>query len=300
MNYAQLLIPDFALIFCGFLVCRFTKLNRTVWEQVETLVYFFLFPVLLFHSIVRRPLDFGAFTPFIFAGLTLVASLVLLSFLLMRAPGIGKRDHAAAAQVAFRFNSFIALAVSERIGGAPAVQLMAILMGISVPLCNLAAVWVMTRGTGQQLWRAILSNPLVLATVSGLIANLCGFTIPIWAESTFTRVGQAALALGLLAAGAGLQLNQFRHAPRLSLGVLGIRHGIAPILAALLVILFELEGLQATTLLVFSAMPTASSSYVLAARMGYNGAYVAALVTASTLLGMLSLPFALSSLRYLV
>jgi predicted permease len=71
-------------------------------------------------------------------------------------------------------------------------------------------------------------------------------------------------------------------------------------LAALLVMLFELEGLQATTLLIFSAMPTASSSYVLAARMGYNGAYVAALVTASTLLGMLSLPFALSSLRYLV
>jgi predicted permease len=40
-------------------------------------------------------------------------------------------------------------------------------------------------------------------------------------------------------------------------------------------------------------VPTASSAYVLAARMGYNGPYVAGLVTLSTLLGVASLPFAL-------
>jgi malonate transporter len=50
-------------------------------------------------------------------------------------------------------------------------------------------------------------------------------------------------------------------------------------------------------LLIFSAVPTASSCYVLAARMGYNGALVAGLVTLSTLLGMFSLTFALSVLR---
>ena len=49
-------------------------------------------------------------------------------------------------------------------------------------------------------------------------------------------------------------------------------------------------------LLAFSALPTASSAYVLASRMGYIGPYVAGLVTLSTLLGMLSLPFALGVL----
>jgi len=49
--------------------------------------------------------------------------------------------------------------------------------------------------------------------------------------------------------------------------------------------------------LAFSALPTASSCYVLASRMGYNGAYVAGLVTLSTLLGLASLPFALDVLR---
>ena len=49
-------------------------------------------------------------------------------------------------------------------------------------------------------------------------------------------------------------------------------------------------------LLMFAAVPTATSCYVLAARMGYNGAYVAGLVTVSTLLGMFSLPLALGLL----
>jgi malonate transporter len=44
----------------------------------------------------------------------------------------------------------------------------------------------------------------------------------------------------------------------------------------------------------FAALPTASSCYVLAARMGGDGPYVAGLVTASTLLGMWSVPAALS------
>jgi predicted permease len=55
-----------------------------------------------------------------------------------------------------------------------------------------------------------------------------------------------------------------------------------------------LNPLQTQIFLAFSALPTASSAYVLASRMGYDGTFVAALVTLSTLLGMLSLPFALS------
>ena len=62
-------------------------------------------------------------------------------------------------------------------------------------------------------------------------------------------------------------------------------------------ICFNWGEVQSTILLAFSALPTASTCYVLAARMGYNGPYVAGLVTLSTLAGMLSLPFALGVLR---
>jgi predicted permease len=80
----------------------------------------------------------------------------------------------------------------------------------------------------------------------------------------------------------------------LAISVLTIRHAIAPVIALSLSLLFKLSPVQATVLLMFSALPTAPTAYVLAARMGFDGGFVAGLVTLSTLLGMLSLPFALS------
>ena len=102
------------MILCGYLICRFTALNRDVWQQVERLVYFFLFPVLLFHAIVKSPLDLTSASSLIGAGLSLALGGIALSYSLPHWPILGpcldRRDHAASAQVGFRFNSFIGLA----------------------------------------------------------------------------------------------------------------------------------------------------------------------------------------------
>jgi predicted permease len=301
VNYAQLLFPDFSLILCGYLVCRFTALNRRVWEPVESLVYFFLFPVLLFHSIVRSPLDLGAAASLIAAGLTMGVAGIALAYALPHLPWLGlhidRRDHAASAQVAFRFNSFIGLALAERLAGAQGLQLIAVLIGVCVPLFNVAAVWPMARHAERGLLRELVRNPLIIATASGLAANLLGFSVPVWLEPTVTRIGAASLALGLMAAGAGMQFGSLGSAKTLAACVLAIRHFLLPLIGWVVSGAFGLSAVQTTVLLAFSALPTASSAYVLAARMGYNGAYVAGLVTLSTLLGMVSLPFALGLLR---
>lgn len=301
VNYAQLLFPDFSLIVCGYLVCRFTALNRTVWQQVENLVYFFLFPVLLFQSIVRSPLDVKATSSLISAGLLLGFISIALAYSIPYLPWLGKhidrREHAASAQVSFRFNSFIGLALADRLAGTDGLQLIAVLIGVCVPLFNVAAVWPMARHAQRSFLRELIRNPLIVATATGLIANLMGFSIAPWLEPTVTRIGSASLALGLMAAGAGMQLGHLSQAKLLAVAVLSIRHFFTPVAAMLLAWAFSLSSLQTLVLLAFSALPTASSAYVLAARMGYNGPYVAALVTVSTLLGMLSLPFALEILR---
>jgi predicted permease len=301
VNYAQLLFPDFSLILIGYLVCRYTALNRTVWEQVEALVYFLLFPVLLFHSIVKSPLDFKATSSLIGAGWALGLVGIGLAYSLPHLPWLGKamskRDHAASAQVAFRFNSFIGLALAERLAGPPGLLMIAVLIGVCVPLFNVAAVWPMARHAQKGFMGELVRNPLIIATASGLAANIAGYSIPSWMEPTVSRLGAASLALGLMAAGAGMQLGALARAKKLAVSVLAIRHAILPIAAWGLSHLFGLSPLQSTVLLAFSALPTASTCYVLAARMGYDGTYVAALVTLSTLLGMLSLPLALGVLR---
>ena len=300
MNFATLLFPDFSLILCGWLVCRYTALNRTVWQQVEALVYYFLFPVLLFQSIVRSPLDVGAASGLIGAGITLGLAGIALSYALPWLPVIGHRidrhDHAGSAQVAFRFNSFIALALADRVAGPQGLLSVAVLIGFCVPMFNTAAVWPMARRSGAHFGGALLRNPLIIGTASGLAANLLGFSVPSWLEPTFGRIGAASLALGLMAAGAGMQFGSLARGKALAVSVLGIRHLVLPLAALGLSRLFRLDANQTLVLLTFSALPTASSCYVLAAKMGYNGAYVAALVTLSTLMAGLSLPFALGVL----
>ena len=301
MNYAQLLLPDFSLILCGYLICRYTALNRSVWQPVESLVYYLLFPVLLFQSIVKSPVDISAASGLIGAGMLSGVIGIALAYSLPHWPWLGKhidaRDHAASAQVAFRFNSFIGLAIAERLAGTQGLLMIAVLIGVCVPLFNVAAVWPMARQGQHSFARELVRNPLIIATGSGLAANLVGFQIPEWAVPTVSRISAASLALGLMAAGAGLQFGLLTRGKALSVAVLSIRHLVQPLLAFALARLFGLDPVQTTVLLAFSALPTASTCYVLAARMGYNGPYVAGLVTLSTLLGVVSLPFALGFLR---
>ena len=302
VNFFQLLFPDFSLILLGYLLCRYTALDRSVWEKVEPLSYYLLFPVLLFHSIVKTPLNLAATSGLMLAALALTACGIALAYVLPYVPGlknyIDRREHAAAAQIGFRFNAVITLAMAERLAGAQGVALAALLIGSCVPVLNIAAVYPMARHAGRNVMGELVKNPFIVATVGGLVANLAGFSIPEILLPTVTRISAASLALGLLAAGAGLQLTALAQSKTLGVSVLGIRHFLSPLIAFGIAHGFQLNGVQTTMLMLYSAVPTSPSAYVLAARMGYNGAPVAAMVTLSTLLALLSLPFALALAAY--
>lgn len=300
MNFVELLLPNFALIGGGYLICRFTKLNRSVWTQVDAVVYYLFFPVLLFHAITKTHIDVGSASRLIAAGWLLAAATVALAMSAPHWPWLGsrinRRDHAASAQVGFRFNSFIALGIVGQAMGDEGMLLLGVLIGVCVPVFNMAAVWSMARHGNTNLLSQLKRNPLVWATTLGLAFNLMGLETPQWLQPTLSRLGQAGLVLGLMAAGAGMQLMDLKQAKTLALAMLTVRHLGAPLVAAILVMILSLPPLEAKVLLIFAAVPTASSCYVLAAAMGYNGGLVAALVTLSTLAALASLPFSLGVL----
>ena len=297
VNYLELLFPDFALIVLGYVLCRFTPINRSVWQPVEQLVYYLLFPVLLFHSITRNPIQWGEASQLLAAGVLGGLAGIALTYSLPHLPWLGKRidtrSYAGAAQVAFRFNSFIALALASRLAGPDGLLYVSVLIGVSVPLFNVAAVWPMSRGSGQPFVGQLLRNPLIIATVSALLFNAAGLKIPALIETPVARLGAASIALGLMAAGAGLKLSALASNKLLAGELLLIRHAIQPLIAFAMVKLFQLNQPQAIALMAFSSLPTASSCYVLAVRMGYEGSLVASLISLSTMLGVLSLPFGL-------
>lgn len=297
MNYLELLFPDFALIVLGYVLCRFTPINRSIWQPVEQLVYYLLFPVLLFHSITRNPIQWGEASQLLAAGVLGGLLGIALTYSLPHLPWLGKRidtrSYAGAAQVAFRFNSFIALALVSRLAGPDGLLYVSVLIGVSVPLFNVAAVWPMSRGSGQPFVGQLLRNPLIIATISALLFNAAGLKIPALIETPVARLGAASIALGLMAAGAGLKLGALASNKLLAGELLLIRHAIQPLIAFAMVHIFHLNQPQAIALMAFSSLPTASSCYVLAVRMGYEGSLVASLISLSTMLGVLSLPFGL-------
>ncbi len=297
MSYLLLLLPDFLLIALGYLICRHTDLNRSVWDGVERLVYYLLFPALLFVAIVRQPLQLGQALTFVGCGLAVVGVGISLAYALGRWPGVDGHLHASGAQTAFRFNSYVGLALAERLGGVQAVAWVAMLIALCVPICNVAAVWPLARRSGVNMGRELLRNPLIVGTVSGLLVNIAGVGLPDVLITTLSRIGGASLPMGLMAVGAGLRMGALREAPGLAAGLLGIRHVALPLLAIGLVNSVGLPPAQQAVVVAFAALPTASSAYVLATRMGGHGAFVAGLVSLSTLLGMLSVPLALALLQ---
>ncbi|MGZ5238698.1 MAG: AEC family transporter, partial [Caldimonas sp.] len=112
-----LLLPDFLLILLGFVVCHRTSLGRPVWEAAERLVYFLLFPVLLFNSILKSPLQASETLHLGLAGVGTVAVGVVVALSLGRWPGVDRRRQASGAPIAYRFNYYVGLALAERLYG---------------------------------------------------------------------------------------------------------------------------------------------------------------------------------------
>jgi hypothetical protein len=288
------LLPDFCLIALGWVLCRYTPLDRALWDGVERLVYVLLFPVLLFGSIVRNPTPLESLFQLGGVGLAIVGAGVLLAAALRVWPQRDASLHASGQQIAFRFNSYVALALSERLAGAQGLAWTAVLISVCVPLANVAAVWPLARHGGQGYGRELARNPLIIATVAGVACNALSLKLPDFAATTLQRIGSASLPLGLMAVGAGLRFGALREGPGLATALLAIRHLVLPAWALWLVSWLALPDAQQMVVVVFAALPTSAAAYVLATRMGGHGAYVAGLVTVSTLLALPGLPLALA------
>jgi malonate transporter len=291
MQTALSLFPDFALILLGYALRRWMSLGEHFWTGLEKLVYFVLFPALLFNAITRTPLSFAA-VPLIGVGVAAMVGAMLLALLARPMFPLTPISFASQFQCAFRFNSYIGFAVAAKLHGATGLAAMGLLAGGMVPIANLAAVWMLARHGTTSVWRELAKNPLFLSTLVALLWNLAGLSVPVPVGHFLGRLAEAAIALGLLAVGAALKL-------RGALGTggrgaaayfLAVKLLAMPFIALVAAGMAGLEGVHFDVVLAFAALPTASSAYILAQRMGGDGARVAWLISASTLLGMVSLP----------
>lgn len=296
MSIASILLPDFSLILLGVILMRTTRWGSEFWAGLEKMVYYVLFPALLFYSTSRTPLDFSATGRLIQAALLLVLGGVAMGWLAKPLFRVGPMSFESALQTAFRFNSYMALAIAYRLGGENGTSMMALIIGFAVPLCNMAAVHALVHKSGG-LAKELAKNPLLLATASGVLFNLSGLPMPEVAGVLLSRMGNASIALGLILVGAGLRLSGLSEGKAMSTYFIAVKLLAMPALAMLLGRLFGLPWLQLQILVMFGALPTASSAYVLAARLGGNAPLVAFIISAGTLVSIATLPLWLSLAR---
>jgi len=294
MSAALLLLPDIALIVLGVLLVRTWFKDRNFWAGLEKLIYFVLFPPLLFNSIARANLRLPGVTEAVFVAVAVTLAGVAVAHAVAAASSAPRATGVSCAQCVYRYSAFVSIALSSRVYGAEGLALSALMMSVVVPIGNIAAVttlaWKREAGAQTSVLREIVQNPLILATAGGLAFNLLGGDLPEPLWVFLTRLGNASVALGLIAVGASLKFGAARYLKLISM-LMAIKHLLMPAAAFGLVLWLGTAGVARGMPVIFLACPTASSAYILAARMGGDPEAAAVTVSLSTVVGMLVLPF---------
>jgi Predicted permeases len=291
MTIVLLVLPDFLVIALGWALLHLLKYQVHFFAAAEKLVYYVLFPALLFSSIVRAPLGFSEASTLIVAALLLMVCGIALAWLAKPALHANPISLGSLAQCAFRFNTYMGLSISLNLAGPEGQGLMAMLVGCTVPLVNIAAVAGMSQRKDRRMVIEVLKNPLIIATVLGLCFNVFELGLPEFIMSTLQRLGACAIALGLMCVGASLSIQGMGAQAKLIGWMLTVRLMILPLLTIGLALILPLSNLEKQMLLLFSTLPTASAAYILAVRMGGDGRSVAVTMSLGTLLSALTIPF---------
>ena len=142
-----------------------------------------------------------------------------------------------------------------------------------------------------------MKNPLLVATSLGLLSNIFGLTLPDYLALSLARMGAASISLGLLTVGAGLMWFQSKRDGALVAYWTTVKLIAMPAIAFSLGKYIELPTAQLNSVVLFAAMPTATSAYVLANRMKGDGTIVAISISVMTLGAAITLPFWLILLK---
>ncbi len=299
LNVTDILIPLYLLITLGYFLKKYHFPSKEFWPGIERMIYFILFPVLVFVAILKAPMEVSLFVNLIMLALIPVIIAGLLQFIALLSPRVSGAAVTSMYQGAIRTNTPIALVIVAWLVPDTGLSLMAVLILIMVPFNNLSSILVLLRygdkkeGDIAPLWQGIVKNPLIIASAFGLLLNLIGLRLPESLLNTADFLGRSALPFALLAVGAGLSFGSiFDNKLAILLSSAG-KLVIAPVLTYGLCRWLNIEADLAKVVIITSAMPTAISSYILAKQLGGDAEGMAQIITFQIVAAAFTLPIVL-------
>ncbi|MBD3818179.1 MAG: AEC family transporter [Brevundimonas diminuta] len=293
-------LPVFLLLALGYGLKKSDYLPDAAWRPIEKLAINVLYPGFLIPAIWNADLSGSAAGAAGAAAVTvsiIISTLTLLSKPLLPLSGPA---YTSVFQGMIRWNSFVFLPVVQATFGPAGVGLAAVVIAAMIPVSNILSVVVLAKWGADQrgaspkaLFRAMMSNPILLACLLGLALNFSGAPQPPGVSETLQLLGSAALPLGLIVAGAGLSFRELART-RVTVGVVVVvKMIVTPLAMWQLARLYGGDELAQGIALLCGAAPGAASAYVLARQMGGDAPLMAGIIAATTVFSVIGIPMAL-------
>ncbi|MFL6840226.1 MAG: AEC family transporter [Bradyrhizobium sp.] len=290
----------FAIIVTGWLAGWLGYISRSLADGLVHFAYNVAMPALLFVTIAQEPARSLLEWRFLFAfgGGSILC--FMLVFLAVRA-GLG-RDVASSTMhgmaAAMTNTGFVALPILHSIYGQPAVLPAAVAtVFVAAVMFPLTVVLLESEGSGAHglsarpvvLVRQIVLNPMVLSTLIGLAWAIAGLPIPTPIAAYMNIFAAALTPCALFAIGLGLSVEGMRSNLASSVVLAAVKLVVMPLIVYGLCVASGLAPLYTIVAVVCAAVPTAKTVYILAREHSVEEPLVAATVSITTMLSVVTL-----------
>jgi predicted permease len=301
------ILPVFLVVILGALLKRAPWLPVPMWEGLEKLGYYILFPALLFTTLSTAnfgSLPAGKITVAALGMVAAVTTVLLIGWPLARRAGVPASTYTSIFQTTSRWNGFVALAVADKLYGKPGIEVVAYVMAIIVLPLNFINVGVLLSmtGTGRTIGdflRQFVRNPIILGCAVGVLFNLLNIHVYPPLEDTIEMVARTSLPLGLLMLGAGLRVADALRPRAAALWPVALKLLFTPLMVVLFGALIGIDGVTLMALCICGAAPTAMNGYLLAKQMGGDAPLYAAVTTLQTAASFFTIPLVLFLTGYI-
>ena len=292
------LFPVFALLLLGHLLKRFKLTNDEFLKTSDRLIYYIFFPVLLFWKIGGADTSSGISWNLCIVGVIAIALIYLVSAAALKMFSISAFKAGTFSQSCYRFNTYIGMAIVYNALGDEGVKHFGILIGFVIPFINVLAVSTLIWYSGERIalreriretLREIVTNPLIIGCLTGLLYARFINTFPAFLDNAFRLSAAVALPLALLSIGGALTMKSLKGNLKLSMVAAVIKLLLLPVAGYLLLRFFQADGVPFKVGMIYFTLPASASIYVLSAQLNSDTELASAAIVLSTVVSFLSL-----------
>lgn len=292
------ILPIFLTVALGAFLKRLPIFTGDFWSGLNQFGYYVLFPALLFTTLARADfsdLAAGGIGTASFLGVLALSALTMALWFPLKKAGVGSPAFTSLFQTSTRWNGFMALAIADKLAGLEGMAVIALMMTVNIIPLNIINVFVLVWFSGEDrnitaMIRKIVTNPLVLASLLGIVFNFGGIPVYEPVFVTMDLMARAALGMGLVLVGAGLVLSDALKPKPVVLLPSAFKLLLFPVIIFALAKTLGVSGTPLTMMVLGAGVPTAMNGYVLARQLGGDARLYAAVVTVQTVLSFFTLP----------